>query len=41
MLLGNDERMHGGLRIDVVEGQRLIVLVHNLGRNTLLNDFTE
>ena len=39
MLFGNDERMDRRLRIDIVEGQRAIVLVHDLGRESPSEQF--
>lgn len=37
-LLGDDQDMHGGLRIDVLERQALLVFVNNLGRNLPVNN---
>ena len=41
VLLGNDQKVHGRLRGDVMEGHDLIVLVEHLGRNVPGDDLAE
>ena len=41
MLLRNDQRMDGRLRVDIVEGQRAIILIHDLCRDRLLDNFAK
>ena len=41
MLFGNDQKMHRGLRIDVVEGQQSIILKQLAGRDLPCRDFAE
>ncbi len=41
MLLGDDENVNGGLRIDILECEHIVVFI-NLGRRDISrNDFTE
>jgi hypothetical protein len=41
MLFGNDQGMDGSLWVDIVEGQRAIVLVHNLRRDRFLDNLAK
>jgi hypothetical protein len=41
MLLWNDQGMDRSLGVDIVEGQRTIILVHDLGRDRFLDDLTK
>lgn len=41
MLFGNDENVRGRLRVDVFEGENVVVLVNFLGRNLAANDAAE
>ncbi len=41
MLARDDERVDGRVRIDVAEGDRLLVLVNNIGGNLARDDATE
>ena len=40
-LLGNNQHMHGGLRIEVMKSEALFVLVSDLGRNLFFDDLQE
>jgi hypothetical protein len=41
MLFGDDKGMDRRLRVDIVKGQRAIILVHDLGRDRLLNNLAK
>ena len=41
MLLGNHEHVNGGLRIDVVKCEDIVVFIRFFGRDLTCNDFTE
>jgi hypothetical protein len=41
MRFGNDKRMDGRLWVNIVEGQRVIVFVHDFGRNGFLDNFAK
>jgi hypothetical protein len=41
MFLGDDENVCGGLRIDIFEGENVIVFVNFLGRNLAADDAAE
>mmetsp|Transcript_5823 Transcript_5823/g.8817 ORF Transcript_5823/g.8817 Transcript_5823/m.8817 type:complete len:238 (+) Transcript_5823:19-732(+) len=40
-LLGDDQDVGGALGVDIPEGQALVILMHNGGRNLLSNDLVE
>src|SRR5574337_473593 len=41
MLTGNNQDMNGGLRVNVFEGNRLLVLIDNLPRTLTIGDLTK
>lgn len=41
MPLGNHECVDGSLRIDIVEGERMLVFMHDLGWNLFVDNLTE
>jgi hypothetical protein len=41
MQLWNDQSVDRSLGVDIVEGQRTVILEHNLGRDRFLYDFTK
>jgi hypothetical protein len=41
MRFGDDERMDRRLRVNIVEGQRVLVLVHDFGGNGFLDNFAK
>lgn len=41
MSLGNDQAMNRSLLVDIVKRQGMLVLIHNLGRDTAFDDPTE
>lgn len=41
MLLGNDDNVDGGLGVDAVKGEDVLIFIHDVGGDFVAEDFAE